>query len=423
MSESVAVWAAKWQKLESQHAELSSSLVAFARQHSKELAREVRLALRTAAKFKPAARGVALAALAQQEADARAELEVAQRRLHAITAQAISAAPARLPAKHTSKPQKSSAAPATAAADALPPEVTACDTFLARHGPTGGWAAEEHGYFLRIFRTCHGNIDHAIAICCESQLGLLHSRPSIEAHAAWHAELERLQMAKRLAVQRWRVQRAAAREAVLELPEAEAAKAAQAATRERQAQEQAVAKRTQQRQAAAEWRQGRELQQQREAALQTAEVRAAEERKRQACLARQEQNRQAIEGWRASRLAREESDCSIASAKSSQASMDPQTQARLEERNRQLMARRRNMSSRRSEQEQKAAARLEALQAAAAAAVAPPATRNPTRLLQLTAAAQLRQLTAIAEERGPKDSGFIRHMPKRATPTWCRMGR
>eukprot|EP00887_Chlorella_sp_A99_P005673 scaffold1.g5673.t1 len=447
---SAAARAARWRKLEGQAADLRAACEAVAHS-SKEMSREAKAqaaALHQAARAaetvpSTAAREAALAALQQQEQQLRRDLEAAQGRLQAVMQQSLqqtaasqTAPPSRSPPAgegSTARPKRGEehpppgkprrGAPTTtstsAAASDLPLEVSACNDFLARHGAGGGWEGEDHSEFLRVLRACRGNYAHCVELCCEGQLGLLHGRQAVAQHARWHEELEALQMAKRLAVQQWRLRKKAAQEALLEgqkpVPsEVEQRAAKQAELAQRQAQE-----REQQRVALAEWRQQREEERRREVEQAAAERAAAEERARQEWQARQQHNQQTLEGWRQQRLMQEGSCASARSSSSAySAPVDLETRQRLQERNHQLLERRRMLESRRSEQEAEKEARLARLRASATAEVAPLTPRDPGRLLQPTAAAQLRQLSMAAEERTPRDSGYIRHVPRRATPAW-----
>lgn len=45
--------------------------------------------------------------------------------------------------------------------------------------------------------------------------------------------------------------------------------------------------------------------------------------------------------------------------------------------------------------------------------------RDPSRVLRATAAATQRQAAAMQQERSGRDSGWIRHVQHKATPSWC----
>ena len=256
---------------------------------------------------------------------------------------------------------------------------------------------------------------------------MTNGRPSLSCR--WHEELEDLQVRKRLAVQQWRLQRQAEQEALLNQPHAAEGSEARQQEQEQQQAARETERRQQQEQqraAVAEWKQQREGARRREAEQQAAEQQAQKEQERQTLAARREQSQRALETWRQQqRLGQESSAGSVLSAGSRQPGTsrgDPETQQRLQERSQALLQRRQRLQARASAQEQEQQARLAQLHASAAAAVAPLAERDPGRLLQSTTAAQLRWISVAAEERTAKDSGYIRHVPRRATPVWCRQG-
>ncbi|KAL4432173.1 hypothetical protein ABPG77_005935 [Micractinium sp. CCAP 211/92] len=329
------------------------------------------------------------------------------------------------------------AAPAAAKpSSSLPPEVMAYDTFLRRHGPTGGWHPEDHAEFERILRACRGSHAHAAHLCAE-QLGLLHSAADVEAHARWHEELQRLSLAKRLAVQRWRLARHAEQAALLEQAQAEADGSCedQPQSIRQQEQQRRQQQREQQQAAVARWRAARDRAQQEAVQREAAEQEERRRREAAALQHRQQENRQLL-GQRAAerqlaarkerRLAAEGSVCSGAGAacggaRPASALADPAARQRLKARNEQLLERRAAAARRHSQQAAEHTQRVEQLVRAASeqCQFGAGVGRDPARLLRATSAAALRTLAALSEERGPKDSGFIRHRPRRAAPSWC----
>ncbi|KAL4421428.1 hypothetical protein ABPG75_010719 [Micractinium tetrahymenae] len=328
------------------------------------------------------------------------------------------------------------AAAPTRSGSSLPPEVVAHDTFLQRHGPKGGWHPDDHAEFERILRSCRGNYAHAAQLCTE-QLGLLHSAADIAAHARWHEELQRLALAKRMAVQRWRLARQAEQAALLEQAQAGAdceqhpqGQASEAAGQQQQRWQQ-----EEQRAAVAEWRAARDREVQEALQRQAAEEQERRQREAAARQRRQEENRQLLERRAAERgaaaqkqgqLSAESSAGSGAgtarsSACSASSSVDSAARQRLRDRNQQLLERRAAAVRRRSQQAAEHAERVEQLarRASEQFQFGAGVGRDPARLLQATSAAALRTLAALGEERGPRDSGFIRHLPRRATPSWC----
>ena len=119
-----------------------------------------------------------------------------------------------------------SSASTAPAESGLPPEVSACDAFLQRHGPTGagvwggkvthfgwvcamhrprvpafintsfcccsllapspagGWHSDDHAEFERILTACRGNYAHCVQLAA-AELGLLHSQEDVARHARW----------------------------------------------------------------------------------------------------------------------------------------------------------------------------------------------------------------------------------------------
>ena len=239
----------------------------------------------------------------------------------------------------------------------------------------------------------------------------------------WHEELQRLQLAKRLAVQRWRLQRQADRAAALERQAAEAAAAREAqeaagvAARLQQEQQE----REQQRAAVAEWKRARQAAAEEEQRQREAEEREQRWREAAARQQRQQENRQALEQRQQQKqeAAAQRPPCSESSAGSAGSLLDPAARQRLQERNAQLLQRRAAAVAARGAAAAAQAERVEALQRRASEQFAGAAERDPGRLLQPTSAAAMRQLAALSEERAARDSGYIRHLPRRAVPAWC----
>ncbi|GAB4817555.1 hypothetical protein N2152v2_004601 [Parachlorella kessleri] len=306
--------------------------------------------------------------LGLRNAEAASDLEGVSRGLHAslevpqTTAQPVLLLGLKplLPAKAASKaPIKPSSKPTTQ--HELPLEVKECDDFMERHGPTGGWHPDDHAEFERILKACRGIYSHTVQICCE-QLGLLHSRTAIIQHAREQ---------HKLAVQQWKISKEESQRQQLE--------AQQVAARQRQEQGRAAL-----------------LQRQQELAgkLSVHKQRKAEEYQQRA----KDADKQAL---------------------SRQRTPEPETMRRLAERNQQLVQKRGALVQRPSNQAQEREARLRELQKQASAEF-DIVDRDPGRVLQATAAAQLRQLAITTEEREGKASGWIRNVQHRASPGWLR---
>jgi hypothetical protein len=248
----------------------------------------------------------------------------------------------------------------------------------------------------------------------------------------WHEELQELALRKRLAVQRWRMQKQAERLALLEEQQLQAEAAAQRAQGEEAAAiaRQRAQEKEQQRAALADWKRDREEQRAEEQRRQEAEARVQRQREVQARQQRQQENRQALEQRRQQQQEGIKkgpgapfAEHSASSTSTSLRAADPAARQRLHERNQRLLARRAAQVQARALQRTQQAERQEALQRRASQQFANAAERDPRRLLQATSATAVRQLEALGEERSAKDSGFIRHLPRRATPTWCRGAR
>ena len=289
--------------------------------------------------------------------------------------------------------------------------------------PAGGWHPDDHAEFERILRACRGNYAHCVQLCSE-ELSLLHSADDVQRHARWHEELQRLQLSKRLAVQRWRTQRQAQQAALLEQQQQQlwTGQLAEVGQQEREAAEE----RERHRAALADWKAAREERRVEERRQHEAEQQKRRERELLARQRRQQENRQLLEQRRQGKGAADgQSQHEAPSAESSRGSsvgsapLDPAARQRLRHRSQQLLQRRAVQTARRGELAAQQAARVEALQRAASQQFGGAAERDPRRLQQATAAAAMRQLAALSEERAPKDSGYIRHLPRRATPSWC----
>jgi hypothetical protein len=291
----------------------------------------------------------------------------------------------------------------------------------------GGWHPDDHAEFERILRSCRGNYARCVRLCSE-ELGLLQSEESIERHARWHQQLQQLQAARRLAVQRWRTQRRAGQAALLEQrhqqenQEANEREDGEPSKSRQQAQED---ERRRQRQALADWRRSRQEQQAQEQRRKVQRERECKRQEAEALQRRQQENRLLLQQRQAEEDAKRACACSAPSLESSGSSLaspaapDPAAQQRLQQRTQQLLQRRAERAALRSEQAAQQAARMAALQRRASEQFAGAAERDPSRLLQPTAAASMRQLHSASEERAPRDSGFIRHAPRLATPAWC----
>lgn len=184
-----------------------------------------------------------LAELRREEQQAAAEFEAAAQSIQDM--QTAQPPPPQQPGaprpagQHNSAAAGCGATPPSASSD-LPPEVTACDAFMQRHGPTGvlpghspfrrviqcgsladhlvalallpsgpllsasefrpwpplltcpcmwtrelrvgGWHPDDHAEFLRILRACRGSLPHCLQLCAH-ELGLLHGPEDVAAHA------------------------------------------------------------------------------------------------------------------------------------------------------------------------------------------------------------------------------------------------
>jgi hypothetical protein len=228
------------------------------------------------------------------------------------------------------------------------------------------------------------------------------------------------------------MQKQAERLALLEEQQTQAEAAAQRAQGEEEAAgaRQRAHEREQQRAALADWKRDREQQRAEEQRRQEADAREQRQREAQARQQRQQENRQALEQRRQQQqeggkqgLDAPSAEHSGSSTSSGVSAGDPAARQRLHERNQQLLARRAAQVQARALQRVHHAERQEALQRRASEQFVGAAERDPRRLLQATSSTAVRQLAALGEERAAKDSGFIRHLPRRATPTWCRGAR
>lgn len=245
-------------------------------------------------------------------------------------------------------------------------------------------------------------------------------------------------MAKRLAVQRWRLARHAEQAALLDQVQAEVkgscddhphGQGPQTSRQQEQRQQQ------EQRAAVAKWRAARERDQREALQRQAAEEQERRWREAAALRQRQQENRQLLERRAEEReaAARKEgqllaegsgasgADRACSSGPSVSTLADPTARQRLRDRNQQLLERRAAAARRFSQQaaEQAQRAKQLARRASEHCQFGAGVERDPARLLQATSAAALRTLAVLSEERGPRDSGFIRHLPRRAAPSWC----
>ena len=256
----------------------------------------------------------------------------------------------------------------------------------------------------------------------------------------WHEELQRLQLAKRLAVQRWRLERTA-RQAELLDQQTQAAggerhgvaqQGAAKQQQQQQLQEQEQEPQEQQRAAVAAWRRAREQQQAEEQRRQQAAEEERRQREAAARTRRQQENRQALEQHRRRKEAQAGAEPSPSAEGSSgagagvgRAALSPAALQRLQERSQQLLERRAQQVQRPALLAAAQAERVDSMCRRVSETFAAMAGRDPERLLRPTSAAAMRQLQALSEERTPQESGFIRHLAgaRRATPTWCRGAR
>ncbi|KAL4855686.1 Reticulocyte-binding protein 2 a [Chlorella vulgaris] len=358
----------------------------------------------------------------EQEASAAWD-SAAQSLKQVLSVMQSTAAPAREGSSHS----LSAAFESSTAGDSLPGEVRALDTFLQRHGPTGGWHPDDHAEFERILRACRGNYAHCTQLC-QQELGLLHCPLDIEQHASWHRKLQELQLHKRLAVQRWQLRKREEQAALMELQQQQQQQAGR--QQEMLQLQEAADEKARQRAALVAWKQGREEQRVQERRQQHAEEQEQQRRERLKLQQRQQENRQLLQ-QRSSNAPVADGCCgsnhckglsgSGAGAGSSPppSALDPATRHRLQQRSQQLLSHRAEQVQRRSVLAAQQEARVDSLHRRSSSQFAAAAQRDPRRLLQPTAAATMRQMEALAEERTAKDSCFIRHVAKRAVPGWC----
>lgn len=191
-----------------------------------------------------AAIAAALDDLAPQEQEAAADYDAATQQVQQVlqtpaggTSQRRTSTGTAMPAAARTSRQSACARAAPAgAAEALPPEVAACDAFLQRHGATGasgwvcwphhscstpccpagqcpgcplvscgaapqasdahcrpraalapspgGWHPDDHAEFERILRACRGNYAHCTQLAA-AELALLHTAEAVAQHARW----------------------------------------------------------------------------------------------------------------------------------------------------------------------------------------------------------------------------------------------
>lgn len=228
-------------------------------------------------------------------------------------------------------------------------------------------------------------------------------------------------------MQRWRVARQEEQAALLEEQDAAAATAVEGgggAASSRSVQGQAQ---EQQRAEVAAWRAEREAARAEAAAARQEEEAAQRAREAERRQLRQQENRHLLEAAQRDKEEASKGDGQLSaegsgvSCDSTQrgAAADPATRQRLRQRNEELLGRRAAAARRRSDAAAEHAERVARLAQRASEQWTDVAKRDPSRLLQATSAAALRHLAGQAEERAPRDSGFIRHLPRRATPTWC----
>lgn len=359
----------------------------------------------------------------EQEASAAWD-SAAQRLKQVLSVMQSTAAPAREGSSHS---LSAAATEGLTAGDSLPGEVRALDTFLQRHGPTGAWHPDDHAEFERILRACRGNYAHCNQLC-QQELGLLHCLPDIEQHASWHRKLQELQLHKRLAVQRWQLRK---REEQAALVERQQQQQQQAGRQQEMLQQQETAdEKARQRAALVAWKQGREEQRVQERRRQHAEEQEQQRREQLELQRRQQENRQLLQ-QRSSNAPHADGCCGSTHCKGLSGSgagagsspqpsaLDPATRHRLQQRSQQLLSHRAEQVQRRSVLAAQQAARVDSLHRHSSSQFAGAAQRDPQRLLQPTAAATMRQMEVLAEERTAKDSCFIRHVAKRAVPGWC----
>jgi hypothetical protein len=291
--------------------------------------------------------------------------------------------------------------------------------------PAGGWHPDDHAEFERILRACRGSYSHCVELCTQ-ELSLLHSGDGVAAHASWHQRLAQLAAAKKLAVQCWRAARRAEQALTLNEQQQRRGGGDENGSNGDNALEQAEREaKERQRAELAEWKAARRaaVVQERQSAAQAAAERREQEAR--ALRQRQEHNRQRLAKAQAAKLEAERSRQSVLSAESSQQSIssdngpavDPATRQRLQRRSQQLLQRRAEASAKVQQAVEQRAAQLRQL-AEAAGERYENVPRDPLRLLRATSAAAMRQLATVADEHAPKDSGYIRHAPRLATPAW-----
>mmetsp|Transcript_14975 Transcript_14975/g.35698 ORF Transcript_14975/g.35698 Transcript_14975/m.35698 type:complete len:475 (+) Transcript_14975:271-1695(+) len=297
----------------------------------------------------------------------------------------------------------------------LLPEVIMFEEFRAEYGDTGNWHPEEHKEFLRILKSCRYDYGEAVMVCCDRIL-VGFEREDIIAHARWHQEYSDLEAKKRMAIAEWKERKALEREAAK--ASAMPCTTAQEAwvDRDKKAKEQAW--RLQQKEALSEWREAKRLQAEREAeeakrreeAALMAQARELEERL---------QTKAVLEEHRLKRQQEQQQGRGAPEQRPRTAPLSREDRERLQERERRAERLRAERLEAREAEQRAASERARALREK----LGPKADRDVGRLLSSTTAARSRALAREEEQATgahAPDQGFIRHVQRRATPSYMR---
>eukprot|EP00041_Stephanoeca_diplocostata_P026069 m.694995 g.694995 ORF g.694995 m.694995 type:complete len:575 (+) comp22886_c0_seq9:132-1856(+) len=294
-----------------------------------------------------------------------------------------------------------------------PPEVAALDDFLkTSRGPTGGWTEYDHGVFLRE-RQRHRSESAVVAAVTTKLVG--RTEEAVAEHAAWYATYLDLVERKKAAIKRWRQQRRQEhQQSLVAASEANGQKSAQASRAERR---RAAAREQERREKSAQvaaWREEQRAQARRA----DEEQRAAERRARRAARDKERAHRAEQKALVAEYLAQKhEHEAARAKAVAeeqatdggdgaSQAEMLAYFQQRDQKVFEQQVARR-EQAEREKEEQVRRMARLKQH-------VRVSGTRDPSRLLQPTAAT----LARTHDDTPPAGRVIARAPPRLAVPAW-----
>ncbi|KAG2448613.1 hypothetical protein HYH02_006502 [Chlamydomonas schloesseri] len=302
----------------------------------------------------------------------------------------------------------------------LAPEVEEYNDFVAKHGPTGGWDAEDHEEFLAVLHSCGGDYTHAVAIVLERAVG--YSRKEVMDHARWHMDLVDLDARRRAALERWRAAKQQQRAALAAQEAALFSDTSKQAQRERQRDQrqqlEEVLVGEAKKAMVARWKAEREEQQREAAEAARARAAAAAAAKQAEVEARQAANKLRLQMVKEAK-ARQRRDAerraaAEAAIRAALTEPTPQQRQRVAERSAATFQRRQSLLA----SQEAARGQRERVQAQLLEKVHVEAAPDPGRLLKGTAAHMQRVEAARGEERKAKDSGFILHSARRITPGW-----